>query len=168
MLFRSALTLLPLALGHLLMRGGDFAPVLTGTLNLGREADKLGALVGAWAGALHGFSGIPDSWKSGLVNGREIRLRGEALAKRKKGLAGRDLLEMELGLTQKEAEERRKYLPKEARKSVNKSTVLEDLWLEGEAEDSLPQLREDPRRWRQFEKDKTRKKRDRRRNLASE
>ena len=102
------------------------------------------------------------------MNGREIRLRGEALAKRKKGLAGRDLLEMELGLTQKEAEERRKYLPKEARKSVNKSTVLEDLWLEGEAEDSLPQLREDPRRWRQFEKDKTRKKRDRRRNLASE
>lgn len=163
-----ALTLLPLALGHLLTRGGDFAPVLTGTLNLGREADKLGALVGAWAGALHGFSGIPDSWKSGLVNGREIRLRGEALAKRKKGLAGRDLLEMELGLTQKEAEERRKYLPKEARKSVNKSTVLDDLWPEEEAEDSLPQLREDPRRWRQFEKDKTRKKRDRRRNLASE
>ena len=108
--------------------------MLTETLNLGREADKRGALVGAWAGALHGFSGIPDSWKSGLVNGREIRLRGEALAKRKKGLAGRDLLEMELGLTQKEAEERRKYLPKEARKSAKQSPVLEDLWLEEEAE----------------------------------
>ncbi len=163
-----ALTLLPLALVQLLTRGGDFAPVLTETLNLGREADKRGALVGAWAGALHGFSGIPDSWKSGLVNGREIRLRGEALAKRKKGLAGRDLLEMELGLTQKEAEERRKYLPKEARKTATKAPVLEDLWLEEEAEDSLLQLREDPRRWRQFEKEKTRKKRDRRRNLASE
>ncbi len=160
-----ALTILPLALCHLLTRGADFAPVLTETLNLGREADKLGALVGAWAGAVHGISGIPDSWKSGLVNGKEIRLRGEALAKRKKGLAGRDLLEMELGLTQKEAEERRKYLPKEGRKSAKKSPVLEDLWLEEEDGDSLPQLKEDPQRWRQFEKDKTRKKRDRRRNL---
>ena len=163
-----ALTILPLALCHLLTRGADFAPVLTETLNLGREADKLGALVGAWAGAVHGISGIPDSWKSGLVNGKEIRLRGEALAKRKKGLAGRDLLEMELGLTQKEAEERRKYLPKEGRKSAKMASVLEDLWLEEEDGDSLPQLKEDPRRWRQFEKDKTRKKRDRRRLLPGE
>ncbi len=159
------LTILPLALVRLLTAGSDFAGALTGTLNLGREADKLGALTGCWAGAVHGLSGIPQAWQSGLVNAREIKLRGEALSKKKKGVVGKDLLEMELGLTQKEAEERRKYLPKEPSKSAKKGSVLEDLWLEEEAEDTLPQLKEDPRRWREFERDKTRKKRDRRRNV---
>ena len=80
-------------------------------------------------------------------------------------MVGKDLLDMELGLTQKEAEERRKYLPKEPSKMVKKGSVLEDLWLEEEEEDTLLQLKEDPRRWREFERDKTRKKRDRRRNM---
>jgi ADP-ribosylglycohydrolase len=163
-----ALTILPLALVRLLTPGQDFASTLTGTLNLGREADKLGALVGCWAGAVHGLSAIPGNWQSGLVNGKEIRLRGEALAKRKKGVVGKDLLDMELGLTQKEAEERRKYMPKELGKSAKKGSVLEDLWLEEESDDTLPQLKEDPRRWREFERDKTRKKRDRRRLLPGE
>jgi len=160
-----ALTILPLALVRLLTPGSDYASALTGTLNLGREADKLGALIGCWAGAVYGLAGIPQDWQSGLVNGKEIKLRGEALARRKKGSVGKDLLEMELGLTQKEAEERRKYLPKEPAKSAKKSSILEDLWLDEEAEDTLPQLKEDPRRWREFERDKTRKKRDRRRLL---
>ena len=163
-----ALTILPLALVRLLMPGQDFAGALTGTLNLGRETDKLGGLLGAWAGAVHGLSGIPQDWQTGLVNAREIKLRGEALAKRKKGSVGKDLLDMELGLTQKEAEERRRYMPKEPAKSAKKGTVLEDLWLEEEAEETLLQLKEDPRRWREFERDKTRKKRDRRRNFPSE
>ncbi len=160
-----ALTILPLALVRLLTTGQEFSSTLTGTLNLGREADKLGALIGCWAGAVHALAGIPQGWQSGLVNGKEIKLRGEALAKRKKGSVGKDLQDMELGLTQKEAEERRKYLPKEPQKSAKKASVLEDLWLEEEADDTLPQLKEDPRRWREFERDKTRKKRDRRRNL---
>jgi ADP-ribosylglycohydrolase len=160
-----ALAILPLALVRLLMPGQDFASMLTGTLNQGREADKLGALVGCWAGAVYGLAAIPSNWQTGLVNGKEIKLRGEALAKRKKGSVGKDLLDMELGLTQKEAEERRKYLPREPTKSAKKGSVLEDLWLEEEAEDTLPQLKEDPRRWREFERDKTRKKRDRRRNV---
>lgn len=163
-----ALTILPLALVRLLTPGQDFASALTGTLNLGREADKLGALVGCWAGAVHGLSGIPQNWQTGLVNGKEIKLRGEALARRKKGLVGKDLLDMELGLTQKEAEERRKYMPKEPAKMAKKGSVLEDLWLEEEAEDTVLQLKEDPRRWREFERDKTRKKRDRRRLLPGE
>jgi ADP-ribosylglycohydrolase len=160
-----ALTILPLALVRLLTPGQDFAGALTGTLNLGREADKLGALVGCWAGAIHGLSGIPQNWQTGLVNAKEIKLRGEALAKRKKGSVGKNLLDMELGLTQKEAEERRKYMPRELAQTTKKGSVLEDLWLEEEAEDTLLQLKEDPRRWREFERDKTRKKRDRRRNV---
>ena len=160
-----ALTILPLALVRLLAPGQNFASTMTGTLNLGREADKLGALIGCWAGAVYGLSGISQDWQSKLVNGKEIKLRGEALAKRKKGVVGKDLLDMELGLTQKEAEERRKYMPRELAKSAKKASVLEDLWLEEENEETIPQLKEDPRRWREFERDKTRKKRDRRRNL---
>jgi ADP-ribosylglycohydrolase len=160
-----ALTILPLALVRLLTPGQDFASALTGTLNLGREADKLGALIGCWAGAVHGLSGIPQNWQTGLVNAKEIKLRGEALARRKKGSVGKDLLDMELGLTQKEAEERRKYMPREPAQATKKGFFLEDLWLEEEAEGTLLQLKEDPRRWREFERDKTRKKRDRRRNV---
>ena len=160
-----ALTILPLALVRFLEPGQDFAGTMTDILNLGREADKLGALIGAWAGAVYGVSGIPLDWQSKLVNAKEIKLRGEALARRKKGSVGKDLLEMELGLTQKEAAERRRFLPKEPVKTSKKASVIEDLWLEEEAGDTLPQLREDPRRWREFERDKTRKKRDRRRNL---
>lgn len=158
------LTILPLALVRLLTPGQGFASALTGTLNLGHEADKLGALIGCWAGAVHGVSGISQDWQSKLVNGKEIKLRGEALSKRKKRPVGKDLLDMELGLTQKEAEERRKYISKEPQKSAKKGSVLEDLWLE-DSEDTLLQLKEDPRRWREFERDKTRKKRDRRRNV---
>ncbi|NIQ01695.1 MAG: hypothetical protein GWM98_15970, partial [Nitrospinaceae bacterium] len=47
-----ALTVLPLAMVRLLTAGRDFAAGMTETLNLGREADKLGALTGAWLGAL--------------------------------------------------------------------------------------------------------------------
>jgi len=161
------LTLLPLALVCVLTLGPEFSRTMTATLNQGREADKLGALVGAWAGAWRGFSAIPDAWKSKLVNAREIKLRGEALARRGKLKGNKGLVEMELGLTQKEAQERQRYLPKEAPKSARSSSVLEDLWLE-EEEDSFTQIKEDPFRRRQYEKDKTRKKRDRRKNLPDE
>ncbi len=72
---------------------------------------------------------------------------------------------MERGLTQKEAEERKRYLPREPAKSSGKAAPIEDLWLE-EAEDSFDQIKEDPARKWQFDREKTRKKRDRRRNLG--
>lgn len=157
-----ALTLLPLALLMLAETPGGFDAVLTATLNLGREADKLGTLTGAWAGALYGFEAIPPAWKSGLVNAKEIKARGEALARRKGWKGGKDLVTMELGLTSKEAEERKRFLPKEAKKPEKKKASLDDLWLEEEPRETLSQLKEDPYKWRQFERDKSRRKRDRR------
>lgn len=159
-----ALTLLPLALLMLVEVPGGFAPVMTATLNLGREADKLGALTGAWAGALYGFESIPSAWRSGLVNAKEIKARGEALARRKSGKGGKDLAAMELGLTNKESEERKRFLPKEAKKPDKKKVSLDDLWLEDEEpRETIAQIKEDPYKWRKFERDKTRKKRERRR-----
>ncbi|MCF8721858.1 ADP-ribosylglycohydrolase family protein [Nitrospina gracilis] len=159
-----ALTLLPFALLMLVDVPGGFGAVLTATLNYGREADKLGALAGAWAGALYGFDAIPDAWRSGLVNAKEIKARGEALARRKSWKGDKDLVAMELGLTNKEAEERRKFLPKETKKTAKKPAPLDDLWLGEEPRESISQLKEDPYKWRQFERDKAKKKRDRRRN----
>ena len=156
------LTLLPLAVLLMIDSPPNFSAVLTRTLNLGREADKLGAWVGAMAGAWHGLQNIPDSWQSGLVNGKEIKMRGQGLERRRLNGKAKPLLEMELGLTQKEAEERRRYLPREAKKIPKKTAAPDDLW-EEEAS-PMAQLREDPAKWRQFEKDKSRKKRDRRQN----
>ncbi|MGP0628742.1 ADP-ribosylglycohydrolase family protein [Nitrospina sp. 32_T5] len=158
-----ALTLLPFGLLMLVEGTGGFDALLTATLNHGREADKLGGLVGAWAGALYGLDAIPDAWRSGLVNAKEIKTRGEALARRKNLKSDKDLIAMELGLTNKEAEERKKFLPKETKKAAKKSTPLDDLWLEEESRDTISQLKEDPYKWRQFERDKAKKKRDRRR-----
>ncbi|MFQ5443464.1 MAG: ADP-ribosylglycohydrolase family protein, partial [Nitrospinales bacterium] len=77
------LTLLPLAVVMVLKAKDGFASALTSSLNMGGEADTLGVLTGALAGALYGYSGIPAAWKSSLVNAGEIKARGEALLKRK-------------------------------------------------------------------------------------
>ncbi len=162
-----ALTLVPLALLRLLRAGNGFEKLMTDTLALGREADKLGTLVGAWGGAWHGFQSIPEKWKKGLVNAREIKLRGESLSQRKAPKGAKDLIEMELGLTQKEEEDGRRFLSRDSKKSA-KTQPLEDLWLDDEPTDAIAELKEDPRKWRQFEKEKTRKKRDRRKNFPLE
>jgi ADP-ribosylglycohydrolase len=158
------LALIPLALVMVLKRGNDFASVLTSALNMGKESTRLGALVGAWAGALYGFDGIPKLWKSGLVNSKEIKTRGEALSRRRavKGVKG--LVEMELALTDKEFEEGKRISPKVTQNISRKSSARFD-FDEDEFEESIIPKKEDVAQWRKFQKDKTRMKRDRRRNL---
>ena len=158
------LTLIPLALLRILKGGGNFAAILTRSLNMGKEAALLGTLVGAWAGALFGFGQIPRHWKSGLVNSGEIKIRGEALFRRRfpKGL--KDLLEMELALTSRENEARRKYSPKLAKKPAHRVSAAIEFQGEDMDEPEIPG-KEDMGKWRKFQKDKTRMKRDRRRNL---
>lgn len=158
-----ALTLLPLALMIVLREGKDFASAMTPALNMGREADRMGALVGAMAGALYGFSGISDAWRSGLVNAREIKLRGEALFSGKGVAAFKDLQAMESGLTAKENETGKKYLPKTSKKSPAKGLGVKTA-LEGNADDLDVPRKEDVVGWRKYNKDKTKEKRDRRRN----
>ena len=65
------LSLMLLALYWILNRANDFS--LSSILRQGRETEKLGALVGAWTGALQGAQAIPANLKTALVNGREIR-----------------------------------------------------------------------------------------------
>jgi ADP-ribosyl-[dinitrogen reductase] hydrolase len=161
----SVLTLIPLALLTVLKNEGAFQPTLTAALNRGRSAEKLGALVGAWMGALCGFSKIPQELKTGLVNGKEIKLRGEALCKRRMQGQSKDLYEMESGSSAKNREEERKYQPvPKVSKPASRSWDDDD---DDEFESDIPQ-KENKAEWRKFQKDKTRKKRDRRKNLDPE
>ena len=159
------MNLLPLAIYCVLHPSEpNFASTLTHSLSHGRETEMLGALVGAWAGALYGFENIPDSWKSGLVNAKEIRLRAEALSVRRGKKDQKDLFNMEAGLTAKEFEEGKRNMPRGAIKGIQLKSS--DLWDEEEDKTFVPS-KEDRAQWRQFQKEKTKSKRDRRKNIPS-
>ncbi len=155
------LTLIPLALHWMLNHENKF--LLASIFTQGRETEKLGALAGAWCGAVHGAQVIPEILKTGLVNSREIRLRGEALFQRRMKKDMKPLADMETALTTKESEEAKRYQPKEAKKTLKPVAI--DFW---EDEDDVVPSKEDRAEWRKFQKDKTRSKRDRRKNIPDD
>lgn len=82
----------------------DLEEALVIAVNLGGDADSIGAMVGTMAGALHGYSAIPARWREGLRNHDAIYARAEALAKRSGMPADAPgLREMEVALTVEEA-----------------------------------------------------------------
>jgi hypothetical protein len=155
------LTLIPLALYWMLNQKNNF--LLETILKQGRETEKLGALTGAWSGAVYGEQVIPKNLKTGLVNSREIRLRGEALFQRRMKKDMKLLPDMEMALTAKESEEAKRYQPKEPKKVLKSISI--DFW---EDEEDIVPSKEDRAQWRKFQKDKTKSKRDRRKNLPGE
>ncbi|MCH2606034.1 MAG: ADP-ribosylglycohydrolase family protein [Nitrospinales bacterium] len=155
------LSLMLLALYWILNRENDFS--LSSILRQGRETEKLGSLVGAWTGALQGAQAIPENLKTGLVNGREIRLRGDALFHRRMKKNAKVLVDMEMALTNKETEEGKRYLPKETRKVLKSINI--DSW---EDDEDIVPTKENRAQWRKFQKEKTKAKRDRRKNLPSD
>jgi ADP-ribosylglycohydrolase len=60
------------------------APVLEGSLlsaiNVGGDADTVGAMLGALLGALHGWSAFPDEWKDGLEAADRLATEANAFA----------------------------------------------------------------------------------------
>jgi ADP-ribosyl-[dinitrogen reductase] hydrolase len=48
-------------------------------VNLGNDADTTAAICGQVAGAYYGMSGIPQTWNSRIVRGRQIKLMAEKL-----------------------------------------------------------------------------------------
>jgi len=57
----------------------NFKDALLLAVNLGDDADTVGAVAGQIAGAIYGLEGIPDDWVSELVEGRKILDLGELL-----------------------------------------------------------------------------------------
>ncbi len=161
----TVLTLLPLAMTAVLKSEAGFPDAIGRAVSLGKESGKLGALVGSLAGALHGFAAIPQSFKSGLVNAKEIRVRAEALAAGRPDRSAKDLYAMELAFTQKECEEGKRFVPKKAKKTGSFRPAAALPYLDDDPDEPAIPKKEDTAEWRRFQKDKTRKKRDRRRHL---
>jgi hypothetical protein len=155
------LTLIPLALRWILSHENFFS--LASIFTQGRETEKLGALAGAWSGAIYGAQVIPENLKKGLVNSREIRLRGEALFQRRIKKDMKPLVDMETALTAKESEETKRYQPKETKKFLKPIAI--DFW---EDDEDIVPSKEDRAQWRKFQKEKTKSKRDRHKNLPDD
>ncbi|QPJ64500.1 MAG: hypothetical protein G3M78_03435 [Candidatus Nitrohelix vancouverensis] len=162
------LTLIPLAL-ILLSRVHGFSSVMTQGLNMGRETEKIGSLLGAWAGAWYGEEAIPQEWRTGLVNAREIKSRGKALARKGNANGLKELYELESGATSKNYQEEKKYVQTPTTRKASGRDVLPDIWsVDGDDDEHKKPLRDDPIQRRKFERDKARKKKDRRKNLPSD
>ena len=97
------------------------------------------------------------------VNSREIRLRGEALFYSRRKKDAKNLIAMETALTNKEAEEAKRYQPKDIKKVFKPVSI--DFW--EDEEENIPS-KEDRAQWRKFQKEKTKSKRDRRKNLPDD
>jgi ADP-ribosylglycohydrolase len=65
-----------LAVGSFLAAGGNYRESVTGAVNQGRDADTIGAIAGALAGAHQGIAAVPLEWREriGPVPGRNFRI----------------------------------------------------------------------------------------------
>ncbi|MCX4574369.1 ADP-ribosylglycohydrolase family protein [Streptomyces sp. NBC_01571] len=69
---------LPVALGMLLVSGGDFRHAVLGSVNYGRDCDSIATMAGALAGALG--SGIPRDWAKTVEEASRLDLHAPATA----------------------------------------------------------------------------------------
>ncbi|MFF3456121.1 ADP-ribosylglycohydrolase family protein [Streptomyces sp. NPDC002730] len=69
---------LPIALGMLLVSGGDYRRTVLGAVNYGRDCDSIATMAGAIAGALHGESAVPRDWAKTVAEASRIDLHGPA------------------------------------------------------------------------------------------
>jgi ADP-ribosylglycohydrolase len=65
---------LPVALGFLLVAGGDFERAAIGAANYGRDNDSIAGIAGAIAGALHGDGAIRPDWTAKVNAANRIDL----------------------------------------------------------------------------------------------
>lgn len=69
---------LPVALGMLLVCGGDFRRTVLGSVNYGRDCDSIATMSGALAGALHGEQAIPVDWVKTVAEASRLDLHAPA------------------------------------------------------------------------------------------
>ena len=53
---------LPIALGLVLVAGGDYEQAVLGAVNYGRDTDSIASMAGAVCGAMHGRGAVRDDW----------------------------------------------------------------------------------------------------------
>ncbi|WP_031089873.1 ADP-ribosylglycohydrolase family protein [Streptomyces sp. NRRL WC-3549] len=69
---------LPVALGMLLVGGGDYRHTVIGSVNYGRDCDSIATMSGALAGALHGERAIPAGWVKTVADASRLDLHAPA------------------------------------------------------------------------------------------
>ncbi|MEU2153626.1 ADP-ribosylglycohydrolase family protein [Streptomyces sp. NPDC019396] len=69
---------LPIALGMLLIAGGDYRRTVLGSVNYGRDCDSIATMSGAIAGALHGEEPIPADWAKTVAEASRVDLHAPA------------------------------------------------------------------------------------------
>lgn len=69
---------LPVALGMLLVGGGDFRHTVLGSVNYGRDCDSIATMSGAIVGALYGESAVPKEWSAEIARASRLDLHGPA------------------------------------------------------------------------------------------
>jgi ADP-ribosylglycohydrolase len=65
---------LPVALGLLLVAGGEYEAAVLGAVNYGRDADSIATMAGALAGALGGLDAVPARWRRDVERASRIEL----------------------------------------------------------------------------------------------
>ncbi|KIF71857.1 crystallin [Streptomyces sp. AcH 505] len=65
---------LPVALGMLLVGGGDFHDTVLGAVNYGRDCDSIATMGGAIAGVLGGAAGVPAEWSEKVARASKLDL----------------------------------------------------------------------------------------------
>lgn len=69
---------LPVALGMLLVAGGDYRRAVLGSVNYGRDCDSIATMSGALAGALHGERAVPADWTATVAEASRLDLHAPA------------------------------------------------------------------------------------------
>ncbi|MBA2478716.1 MAG: ADP-ribosylglycohydrolase family protein [Sporichthyaceae bacterium] len=65
---------LPIALGLVLVCGGDFRAAVLGSVNYGRDADSIATMAGAITGALGGLAAVPADWHERVASASRLDL----------------------------------------------------------------------------------------------
>lgn len=74
---------LPVALGFLIVAGGDYVRTVLGGVNYGRDSDSIAQMGGSLAGALGGESVVPSHWVERIskASRRDLKVVADGLAK---------------------------------------------------------------------------------------
>jgi ADP-ribosylglycohydrolase len=70
---------LPVALGLLLITGGDVAGTILGATNYGRDSDSIATMGGAIAGALGGAAAVPADWRDTVARASRLDLAASGI-----------------------------------------------------------------------------------------
>jgi len=63
---------LPVALGFVLLAGGDYTDAVLGAVNYGRDADSIATMAGAITGAIGGTASVPAQWREQVATASRL------------------------------------------------------------------------------------------------